>query len=328
MSVWVICKDLPEGEDVQLENYYLTKPLLYYYLNDIRLQYTNTFNAGTQYQVPNNNAIIGMCPFAIQHWRASTSNAGAGARTFQYLGDNGYWYIADASGTNLWSSSNLPPGLTRFLMSAYNVPSKIFDKLAMIPILPGEPSFALQGSKEGGFYYFNGKEQFVFNPGVNNEIPEVQTLATYYNVGTRTAATPTSGNYTISYRGSQTTELAYNASAATILAALQALASVQAENLVLAVSAALSTAGSFTITISNLPGRVPSLSGGIFQINTSTLSNGTETLFGETAITTQGVLGNYYGAGWTNGSYTYEVDAWVWSRICIDNGDIIVYQNS
>ncbi len=328
MSAWLISKDIPEAEDIQLEKFYLTNTLCYPYLNNIRLQNTNTFNAGTQYQIPNNNAIIGMCPFAIQHWRSSTSNASAGRRTFQYLGDSGYWYIADASGVNLWSSSNLPPALTRFLMSSYNVPSKIFDKLAIIPILPGEPSFALQGSKEGGFYYFTGKEQFIFNPGANSETAEVQTLATYYNVGTRTAATPTSGNYTISYRGAQTTELAYNASASAILSALQALATVQADNLTLAVSAALSTAGSFTITISNLPGRVPSLSGGVFAISSSTLSDGTHSLFGETSITTQGVLGNYYGAGWANGSFTYEVDAWVWSRICIVNGDVIVYQNS
>lgn len=327
MSVWLISKDLPESEDMELEKFYLNNTICFPYLNHVRLQNTNTFNAGTQYTIPNNNAIVGMCPFATQHWRSSTSNTSAGARTFQYLGDNGYWYIADASGVNIWSSSNLPPALTRFIMSAYNVPSKIFDKLSIIPILPGEPSYALQGSKEGGFWYANGKEQFIFYPGINNETAEVQTLATYYNVGTRTASTPTSGNYTISFRGSQTTELAYNASASTILSALQALASVQADNITLAVSASLSTSGSFTVTISNMPGRVPSLSGGIFQINTSTLSDGTHSLFGETAITTQGVLGNYIGAGWANGTYTYEVDAWVWARVQIVNGDAQVYQS-
>jgi hypothetical protein len=327
-SVWLICKDLPEFQDQELEKFYLNNRLEFPFLNNTLFQISQTFNTGTQYSLPNNNAIQGMCPFAIMSFRSSLSNTNAGRRTFTYLGDSGYWFIADATGVNLWSSTQLPPALTRFLLNSYNLPSKLIDKLPLIPILPGEPVPALQGNRNSGFYYFTGKEQFVIYPGSNNaETAEVQTVATYYNVGIRTASTPTSGNYTLSYRGSTTTLLAYNASAATILAALQALDSVQRENLTLAVSAALSTSGSFTITISNMAGRVPSQSGGVFVMNMSDLSDGTHSLFGETAISTPGVLGNYYGAGWTNGVYNMNIHASIWQRICIDRGEIVVYNS-
>jgi len=323
-SIWLVCKDFEESNDVILEKFYLENTVEFPYLNNQVFQATQTFNANQQYSFQM-STINGMCPIAVLSFRQSTSNVNAGRRTFTYIGDNGYWYIGDLTSKNIWSSSNIPGALSRFIMSSYNVPGDLFAKIPVIPVLPGEPVISLTGSKDGGFYYFSGNDYIVFNAASNTEVPEVQTITTY-SVGTsgKTQATPISGNFILSYKGSCTQLLAFNASSTVVQTALQKLDTVQKEGLVVTVVNNLSSNGTLTITISNFDGVVPSQTGGVFVMIMSDLSNSSGLLVGETTITTTGVLGNVQGTGFSSGFYTLSFNAWVWHKLVIKEGNIRV----
>lgn len=275
------------------------------------------FTAGSTTQV-DIKAINGKVAFLLAMFRPSTAPNGAQSTScmaFEDIG-NSTMDVVDQQGSSKISGGK-PIGcqylkygcLQEFPWFGINA----CDNRAMYMInFCDHPSLAIQGVKDG-YMQFDGSSPYYLNVAM-----AAARTAEVYTITPSASLASGTGSYQIAWGGETTVPLALAATAATVQNAILALNWVARENLSVTVSAALSAAGTTTITLGAKDGNISRKYSLPQVINCGLLTSGSAVVTVPTALTTVGFNG-----GFTSSSYTVTVLAYIYKEFVMNQvGDV------
>lgn len=278
---------------------------------------TLTMNASNKYtrKLSGITGLVSNLYFVIQD---ATTMTGATLTDFIKIAT---FELLDNNNRPIISSNPITDVENRYIMSKRFFPGQLCQRknVYFIPFAQF-PVDVFQTAKNSGYYPFDGDQSLSITTNATGaaETAEVQTLSPTIST-TGVLEEPTGGSCCVRYKDSTSVPLAFNANAATILAAINNLQSVKDDNIVVSNGATiLTTVGGLVLTISNLF-EIPSANGGTFEICNSTLYDGVPNFLSTTCvITTTGVVKSSH----VNGSYQLTVYTSEYDSIHVLKGQI------
>ena len=294
MNIIIQSEQLTDTDTKRLTMDYMNNLWTHNYLDVVPVaSQSRTLTAGSTY-LHDLTSVVGKSPFCLLSIRATgASNVGNAYWKYLGLGDDsnpgGTIDLVDSGNKSiLGSGAAIPSGWLRRELFAQHIETDYGKQVAlyMIPF-SNNVLGAMQGEVNGYFHFKNGeKMQLAITPGAA-AVNEQQTITL--------SAAPTSGFYRLAWKGRYTDQLAFNASAASMGAALSAVDSVVRDGLTFSFSAALSAGTTSVATITS--GNLGLLRGEQVQVTDNNLLN---TGVGVSAITSITTAGN---GGFTTGTY-------------------------
>jgi hypothetical protein len=320
--------EYPSKDKAEIINKFASSNVQIHYLDTLRENFPNqTLTIATDNRLKL-EAIEGDVSWMLMQIKAtsqafstsvnSTGQVGTFFRT-QHLGDtyNGATIAIENANRQVIDSQNATnPDYIQQQWACKNLPGRFTDMFRSWYLIPFGDMYRAE-TRVGKFGYgsFDQLEYCNIKPMASNvaETAELYTL-TPINSGTHAALSPTgtTNAWSISWNGKTTTPLDYNASLATIQAAVEALTSetvgFDGTPIRIAVGGALFSAATtgLTLSFSNLPW-VPSVKGLVPFVNSYALDNGTIGVRIVTTLTTAGVV--------QNGLATGSKDITFWARV-------------
>jgi hypothetical protein len=309
MTLYLQEEMYPEDEHKQLDDLYRSMVVERKVVMVATRQQTQTLSASTAITP------IQLSQFADQdvgalhvYIRSSTSNTSGRLRILQTIGPNGSFSI-ELNNENFEMLGNqiLKYQLKQNDNAFHYVNPEHQRYYPSIDIFYADPALLFTQSTSTNIRRFNGNELLKITPdavGTN----EIQTI-------TLTNAGNDGGYYQLAFRGDIMSSLVYNANAAAIKAALEALPSMKRSGLTVTASAAATS--TFTLTFAP-PHPIVDL----VTIIPTSLNKAATFEIGSSAVTTPGV------DGFTAGTYTIDIYALCFQDAHINpSGKIDVYQN-
>jgi hypothetical protein len=309
--LWLQHETYPEDEHAQIDSLYKKNGVERKVITHVNMQQIQTVSSSTAI-TPITLSQFGQLDVGAMHacLRTSFVNTSGGMRTLQNVGRNS---------TSSVELSNVPIDVDRSINFPFQLMNNdlaiqitnpnFFKYYPLINHFWSNPGLLFTQSTTTNVRRLTGNELFKLTPdaaGVN----EVCTI-------TLTNTANSTGYYNLAFRGDVTGSLVYNANAAAIQTALNALPSVKKAGLT-ATASGPATA-TFTITWSP-PGPVTDL----VQIIPTSLAQSTTPEIGSSAVTTVGV------DGFSNSGSNFYIDIYgiCFNDLHIDSdGKISVYQN-
>jgi len=268
------------------------------YLDWVHVQETSkTMTASTKFTV-DLDSVNGHCPALIFAIRADSYGATSqGLIKYKDLGPTATVDLEDSTGTSILGSGT---AIDLAYLKSHHWQKHFNNRFnnRNFYILPLCANFrrALMGDKSGGYFPFDGSK---YRLAITPSAPETDCVQT---VNLNNAAND-GGYYKLSFRGETTDSLAFNANAAAIKAALEALPSFQDwDGQPLTVTADGAATTDFNLTFDSQSSRPPNRD--LVQLVVETLNDGgiaTAPDFASTSVTTYGR------SGWTTGTNTIDV---------------------
>lgn len=285
----------------------------YQYFEPVIVEETNTLTASTKYRLNLEN-ITGAVAALTVRIRSSTAATASAVQKYVDLGPQSLFDVESNTGTSLWANGTAVFGdyLLRDLPRKYaNNDFCNKNKLYIVPFCDNFVNAIVHGVNHG---FMNFKE------GAKNYLaitPDANPTSAVYSIDI--TGTPASGScYFVDPWGNRTADLAYDATAATVQTALNALPFYYENGLTSTVSAS-PFGGDFTVTFAGIDPEV--LLGrplGFF----SALYTSAPALVTVASVTQSTIPRR----GFTTGSYTVTVYGWVLRNV-LDIGSNLVKAN-
>lgn len=282
---------------------------------------SQTFNGGQKYPFIM-GGITGKVLFLQFFLRAGSNptNVNGARRLLTSLGDtqaDGQYQLLDSAGKTITGLA-VESAVNRYLIASEDEKGQTTVSSPVYTIAVNDPSRALQG-KFDNWIEMSGMHQLEITPApaMSGNASEIVTLTPGLATAAGSAATLASGTWSISYGGNTTSILAFNASAAVVQAALQALPSIGTGNVTVALNS-----GVYTLTFAGLLANKPLASAGFsVSVNNFGLANATPVACVVVpAVSTAGVAPT--AGSFTSGIYTLTVYAAVAKKIRVENGNV------
>jgi len=268
---------------------------------------SQTYNSSTTYTTTL-EAIIGKCPLMLFSFKAGTSNTHSQVLQNLDLGDNTTVSVQTPGGQDILynGSPARVQAIKWFAEDEFTNPTFVTDRNWYVISFGNNIGDALLG-RINGFQSFNGDRfNFVINTGTTGTAC-AQTITL--------SAAPAAGTYQIAYRGSISAPLAYNASAAAMATAFNALTTALEHPkgpITASFSAALSAGTSSVVTLTGPNGNIVQCDDLVTIVHDSLAVTCT------TAITQYAVSGFP-----ANASYQLVMYAYVFASVMLDtNGNL------
>lgn len=242
--------------------------------------------SGTEYSINLSNIPPCFSPFMLIAMRQSSSIddsvASGAAQQYIPIGPAGKIMLRYGSNNIMEISGGVNTDLLYRTLSQQYVEGDLLQKMPLyLMSFADSVDSPLNGRFINGYYRYDGN---------SNQALVIQPVSGTSAVQTITSAAtvaPDGGQYRLAYNGHITSNIAFDATAATIKAAFEALPSAKAENLTVTVTQAFSVAGTLVLTFAARCGNPKYL----VQMIPDSVNDGGVACNPVTALTTRGVAG-------------------------------------
>lgn len=247
---------------------------------------TTALVSGTEYSINLSSVPRCFSPFILMTMRQSSSIddsvASGAAQQYIPIGPAGKIMLRQGSNNVMEVSGGVNTDLLYRTLSQQYLEGDLLQKMPMYLI-----SFAdsVTGPSIGRFTH--GYFKFDGNANQSLVIQPVSGTSAVQTITSAATVAPDGGQYRLFYNGHLTSNIAFDATAATIKAALEALPSFKAENLTVTVTQAFSVAGTLVLTFAARCGNPKYL----VQMIPDSVNDGGVACNPVTALTTRGVAG-------------------------------------
>ncbi len=271
-------------------------------------KYGQSMPSNTQYLLPL-DSVVGSCPMILVNFAsAGTNDNNKWWSSSDVLGRTGLVNLLSPNSEGLLGQAHVQVQILRDELMTKQMKNDLLQNKQGYLVVPFSENLAASsaGSHANGCMQFNQQRlNLMFQPP-NNKVNQVMTVVV------DNAAVTTGGQYRFRIGSEYTSWLAYNATVATVKAAIEALKIISSNGITVTLSAALSASASATLTFSS-----PAY---IFQENEISIDSNAETGSAvptgvSISITTQAVSG-------TTGTYDISAYVYVYKTVYQNKGKI------
>jgi hypothetical protein len=303
--------DLSESDKSLHIQQYENNVLRHTYLDIIHISETKTCTASSETKFSLEN-LVGKCAFMLFCLRSSTSSTSNAITNYADIGDTCQVDILGPQNQKLLGHGTPIYGKELKSFMSKHFPGSL-AKYKNVYLIPFCHNAMKAFTHTDGYMYFHGENYNLSLTFPAAGTSEVQTI-------TLTNPANDGGYYQLAYKGYITDSLAYNANAAAIKAALEALPSIIDDGLTVTASGAATA--TFTLTFS--PAKQVAYSNGhnanLVKIIPTSLNDGGVFEIGATTVTTVGA------AGFTTGTYQLDLYAFVYRDFFCDGGRVKIME--